>query len=172
MDENQKQETNEASPPPTVEELLKKENDALKNEFLYLKADTENFKKRLYKEQENAIRYANEKIIRDFLLPIDLLEKALQNGEAIKTSPESKNFFQGIEMIHREITQLLSKYGIEFFGKEGEEFDPSKHEAISQIESKDLKKEVINKVFQKGASYQGRLLTPAKVIVAKPSLKS
>jgi molecular chaperone GrpE len=101
-----------------------------------------------------------------------LIEKALQNGGSLKSAPETKNFFQGIEMIHREIVQLLNKHGIEFFGNEGEDFDPSKHEAISQVESESSKKETVHKVFQKGASYQGRLLTPAKVIVAKPASKS
>lgn len=146
------------------------EVEKIKKEMLYLKADFDNYRKRLIKDTEQSVRFANERLIRELLGPIDLFEKALKAGATLKSNNESKNFYLGIEMTHKEISQLLTKQGLEFFGEAGESFDPTKHEAISQIES-DVKEEKVSEVLQRGATYHGRLLQPAKVVVAKPKSK-
>jgi len=67
-----------------------------------------------------------------------------------------------------ELTQLLSRFGVEFIGAVGERFDPVRHEAVSQIDDPDeAKAGTIHEILQRGCLLHGRLLKPAKVVVAK-----
>lgn len=146
------------------------ESSNSRDELLYLKAEFENFKKRLLREQENSIRYANERIIRDLLPIVDLFDKAIGYSEQFKqgnSSPELKSFIDGIQMTRNELTRALQQWGVEFIGTIGEPFDPVRHEAISQTESTEENEGKLVSVLQKGCLYNGRLLSPAKVIIGK-----
>lgn len=151
---------------------LLREFDELKKEVLYQRADFENSKKRIAKEQEAAIRYANEKLIRELLTVVDLFERGLAHGKSVVsksgTDSDTVNFYNGIEMTHRELVQLLGRFGVELIGQAGEKFDPNRHEAISQLEGPEYAEDKVAAVLQKGCLLHGRLLTPAKVAVGKP----
>lgn len=149
---------------------VQNEIDKLQKELLYLRAEFDNSKKRLLKEQEQAIKYGNEKIIRDLLGPLDLLERALTHGKKLteKADAEVVNFYNGIQMTHRELIQVLTRLGVEFVGNENERFDPNRHEAISQVEGEQYTEDTVIQVFQKGCLLHGRLLSPARVAVGKP----
>lgn len=125
------------------------------------------------KEQETAIKYANEKLIRELLTIVDLFERGLAHGKQLAAKPnvetDAVNFYSGIEMTHRELVQLLGRFGVELIGQAGEKFDPNHHEAISQLEGPEYSENQIAQVFQKGCLLHGRLLTPAKVAVGKTS---
>lgn len=140
-------------------------------ELLYLRAEFENYKKRIIREQDRAIRFANEKLIAELITPIDLLSRAVQHAQPMKQRKDDKeaaNLVLGIEMTQSELTQILSRFGVEFIGVAGEKFDPERHEAVSQIEVADESKaETLVEVLQKGCLLQGRLLKPARVVVAK-----
>lgn len=146
------------------------ELEKLRREFLYERAEFENFRKRILKEQETAIKFANERIIREMLMPIDLLDKALLHGAQLKkSSPESKdflNFLSGVELTFKEFGSVLQRLGVEFIGVAGEEFDPQRHEAVSQVAVVDeARVGKVQQVFQRGCLYHGRLLMPARVAV-------
>jgi len=144
--------------------------EAAQKEMLYLRAEMENYKRRMLKEQEQAIRFANEKLIKDLLGIADYFDLAFAHAKPIKArtgDPELTNFVSGIEMTQRELVQLLGRFGVEFIGTVGEKFDPVRHEAISQKESATEDAGTVLEVLQKGSLLHGRLLKPARVVVAK-----
>jgi molecular chaperone GrpE len=145
-------------------------------ELLYLRAEFDNFRKRILKEQEQSVRFANEKIIREILLTADLLDRAIAHGKqtANKENPDADfmTLLSGVEMTQRELTQLLTRFGVEFIGAVGEKFDPNRHEAIAEEIAADNKIGTVLKVLQRGCLLHGRLLLPAKVVVSTASAKN
>jgi molecular chaperone GrpE len=140
-------------------------------EILYIRAEFDNYKKRLIKEQETAIKMANKNMINELMSVLDLFEHAIAHSSKIKAKGDSDvtNFVTGIEMTRSELTQLMNRFGVELVGKVGEEFDPEKHEAISEIEAKDQPANTVFSVVQKGCMLHGKLLKPARVVVVKAS---
>jgi molecular chaperone GrpE len=150
------------------------ELELIQKELLYLRAEFDNYKKRMLRDQEQAIRFANEKLIKDLIGVIDHLERGVSHGKDLQTKGQTSekdfsNFVNGVEMTQRELSQLLARFGVEFIGNPGEPFDPAKHEAISQQECPPEKDNTVLHVLQKGCLLHGRLLAPAKVVVAKSS---
>jgi len=146
------------------------EAEQARQDLLYLRAEFENTKRRLLREQEQSIRFANEKLIESLLPVIDLFERAIASAGALKARGEADvtNFVIGIEMTHREFIQILGRFGVEFIGAVGEKFDPSRHEAITQQEvDQPDKVDTVLRVLQRGCLLQGRLLSPAKVVVGR-----
>ncbi len=140
-------------------------------EILYIRAEFENYKKRIVKEQENAIRFANKAVIADLLTVFDLFERAIEHGKTLKSKGDADviNYVNGVEMTHNELAQLMQRSGVEFVGAVGEAFNPELHEAISQEVSADHPADTVLRVLQKGCKLQGKLLKPARVIVSKKS---
>lgn len=153
----------------SLSEELKKVREEAQKELLYLRADFENTRRRLQRDQETAIKFANEKLISEFLNVTDLLDRALSYSGSLKArndDKEAKDFVSGIEILQKELHLLLGRFGVEFIGMPGEKFDPLKHEAISQREAPHENQDSIVEVLQKGSLLNGRLLKPAKVVVA------
>jgi molecular chaperone GrpE len=141
-------------------------------ELLYLRADFENTKKRILREQEQAIRFANERLISEMLSVVDLFELALGSSAALreKNDKDVNNYLMGIEMTHRQLIQTLEKMGVEMIGKTGETFDPARHEAVSQIPVQQHEQiGTILQVANRGCLLHGRLLKPARVVVGEGS---
>ncbi len=146
--------------------------EKLKAELLYQRAEFDNTRKRLLREQESAIRFANERILREFVSVADLLAKALESGRAlgVKTpgnalENEFSGFLTGIDMTLREMVQVFGRAGAELIGEVGEKFDPSKHEAITQMPVSKEKANTVLAVVQKGCFLGGRCVKPAQVVV-------
>lgn len=137
----------------------------------YVQAEFENTKKRIAREAENSIKFANERLIRDLLPIVNLFERALAAAAPLKNAEEKKadvqNFIVGIEMTHRELTLTLERFGVEWIGKKGEPFNPERHEAITQVEAAGAEPGSVVDVLERGCLLNGRLLHPAKVTVAK-----
>lgn len=149
-----------------------KARDAAQKDLLYLKAEFDNYRKRILRDQEQAIKFGNEKVITEILPVVDLLERALNAAKPLQSRAEDKeanNFVTGIEMTYRQLVNVLGKIGVEFIGNAGEKFDPIRHEAISQRESTEDEPGTVLDVLQKGCLLQGRLLKPAQVVVATKS---
>ncbi len=149
-----------------VSELKPNRETELMNELLYQRAEFENFRKRILREQESSIKYANEKLVRDLLTVVDLFDRAMQSASTLGS--DASSFVTGIEMTRKELTQTLTRNGVEFVGSKNEAFDPQRHEAISEFEteSSDEVGKVVQ-VAQKGCVLSGRLLKPAQVVVGK-----
>lgn len=145
---------------------LEEENSDLKDQLLRKQADYENFRKRMFREKEDAIRYANSRLLLDLTSVIDDFERAIHSAEISK---DFDSFLEGISLIEKQMTAMLkNRWGLKRFSSQGEKFDPGKHEAIASEESDKIDDPVVLEDYQKGYYLNDRLLRPARVKVAKP----
>ncbi len=151
-------------------DLLKRvkevEEEAKQHYDLYLRsqAEIENIKKRSKKEKEEWIKYSNETILKEILPVIDNLEKAVSHCQ-IENSFDALQ--EGVELTLKGLKNTLVKSGLEEIIAEGEPFDPSFHQAVSEMEDKNVKAGVILQEIQKGYTLNQRLIRPAMVVVSK-----
>jgi molecular chaperone GrpE len=155
----------EITVPPQDIEALKSELKELKDKYLRSLAESENSRKRLQKERLEAIQYATEGLISDFLHPLDSFENALKFTEQMP--PEVKNWAIGFQMILNQFKDILTSHGVSSEPSLNQEFDPHKHEAIEIIETDDHAPGTILQEFSKGYKMGSRIIRPAKVKVAK-----
>ena len=144
-------------------EKLKAEVEEWKNSFLRKQAEFQNFTKRKEKEVEELKKFSSEKIITQFLGSLDNFERA------IESSTESKDFdslLQGVEMIVRNLKDIMTSEGVEEISTEGA-FNPEYHHAVGVEACEDKKEDEIVKVLQKGYMMKGKVIRPAMVIVCK-----
>ena len=148
------------------DKLQVKEKESEENYQLYLRqvAEVDNFKKRVNREKEDAIRYANENLIKDILPVIDNLERAIAHAQG---GGNGKPLVEGIEMVLRGLLDVFSKHGVVQVPAVGALFDPGKHEAMAQVESSEYDPNTIIDEHHKGYLLRDRLLRPALVKVAK-----
>lgn len=158
-----------ASNPSGDQEAALKAVEIAQKEILYIRAEFENYKKRIAREQEQAIRFANKMLVADLLTLLDLFDRAVSHGQTLKGKNDAdiNNFINGVEMTRHELTQLMQRNGVEFVGDIGEKFDPEKHEAIAQQDAETGEPDTVVQVLQKGCKLHGKLIKPAKVAVGK-----
>ncbi len=153
-----------------LEEIQKKlektEEAAKKLSILYqkLQQEFEDYKIRMRKEKEEAKDEGALRIIKGFMEIVDNFEKAL---ESAKSSTDINAFIKGVQMIHYQLVRFLQEHGIERI-EEKTQFNPQEHEALETVISKEHKPNEIVKVVQTGYRYKGKVIRPAKVIVAIP----
>jgi molecular chaperone GrpE len=155
---------------PRIAELEKavqqKTEEAAVNLDRYLRAvaEGENFKKRLQKEKTDAIRYANENLLRDMLQVIDNLEAAVEHAEL---GGNGKSIVEGVELTLRLFRDVLDRYGVkEINDPAGSAFDPATQEASELREHRELPPNTVIEQRAKGYRFGDRLLRPSRVVVA------
>lgn len=126
-------------------------------------ADFDNTKKRLAREREITLKYAEENILRELLASLDNIERAMEHG---RETDNIVSLLEGVEMTRKGLLAMLEKYGLKPINSIGEAFDPNYHEAVAMEADGDMPENVVLKEFQKGYVYKDRLLRPAKVIVS------
>jgi molecular chaperone GrpE len=148
------------------QQLAAKELEAKTNyeRFVRQAAELENFKKRASREREDAIRFANESLIKDLLPVVDNLERAVAHASG---GGNGKPIVEGVEMVLKSLLDVLTKYGVTQISAVGEPFDPAKHEAMAQVESPSHQPNSVVDELQRGYTLRDRLLRPALVSVAK-----
>ncbi|GAB4367085.1 MAG: nucleotide exchange factor GrpE [Spirochaetales bacterium] len=174
---NQETETNEVSAgEETLEQKLEarekrikeleEENLALKDQYLRKAAEFENFRKRMLKEKQEAIQFANRQLLLDLVHILDDFERAIQSAE---TSKDFDSFHEGILMIEKRLYELLErKWGLKRLESVGQPFDPTKHEAITSEERSDHEESIVLEDYQKGYTLHDRIIRTAKVKVSVP----
>ncbi len=159
----------EAQTPPEREALealeaelqaARAELQALKDKYLRLLADFDNYRKRTAAEVEAARRDGELRVLRALLPVLDDLSRALEHAQA---SPEA--IIEGIKAVRDGFRRILSGMGVEAVPGKGAAFDPRYHEAIGVLEGEEDGR--IAEVFQEGFTYQGALVRPARVAVTK-----
>ena len=147
-------------------ELEAKELEAKNSYERYLRqaAELDNFKKRTAREREEAIRFANEALIKDLLPVVDNLERAVAHASG---GGNGKPLVEGVEMVLKTLLDVLMKHGVVQITALGQLFDPSKHEAMAQVESDTHEPNSVVDELHKGYMLRDRLLRPALVSVAK-----
>ena len=143
----------------TREKLLHSEEKVLR-----LAAEFENTKKRLQRERETSLKYAEENILKELLPGIDNIERAMEQG---RESNSVDSLLEGIELTRKGLLATLEKFEVKAIESVGEPFDPNIHEAVAMEETDEIEPNRVLKEFQKGYQYKDRLLRAAKVIVSK-----
>ena len=147
---------------PATIEKLKGEIAAVYDRLLRKQAELDNFRKRTQREKEEFRQIANESLIRELLPVLDGFERALkQRAPAV---PET--FYQGMELIHRQLLDVLGRAGMEPMETSGQLFDPHYHQAVETVEDPDRRDQEIVEELQRGYMLNRRLLRPAIVRVA------
>lgn len=141
-----------------LENILKEKNE----EILRRAADLDNYRKRLTKETEDKVRFANQAVVKDFLPVMDNIEMALQHAE------EGSPLREGIELTIKSFKDVLSRHGVTEINSEiGTIFDPAVHEAIMMDNNAEYENNAVTLCVQKGYLLNDRVIRPAKVKVNK-----
>ena len=125
-------------------------------------AEFDNFKKRATKEKEDAAKFGNERLLKDFLPVMDNLERALDHAE----QHDLKQVIEGVRLVQKLFESTLARHGVTGFSAVGKPFDPSLHEALMQQESDEAPNTVVAEMAR-GYKLHERLVRPAAVVVAK-----
>jgi molecular chaperone GrpE len=134
-------------------------------ELLRVRADAENYRKRMAREKEQHCKFAAQEILEDLMPILDNLELAVGHGRKVEACSD---LVQGVDMTIQLFLDTLKKHGLEPIEcSEGEEFDPNWHEALAEEERNDLEAGRVCQIVQKGYRYKDRVLRPAKVMVSK-----
>lgn len=147
-------------------ELKDQEVKEIHDRFLRQAAELENYKKRTARERDDAIRFANEYIIKDLLSVLDNLERAIAHAKG-EGRGNGEPFVEGVAMVLRGFLDVLTKHGVVQVNAAGQPFDPQKHEAMTQVESEKHPPNTVVDEYHKGYLLHDRLLRPALVSVAK-----
>lgn len=142
---------------------LQAEIAELRDRSIRALADFDNFRKRSEREREEQRRYSLTEVLRDFLAINDNLDLALQAGGA------AEDLKRGVEMIGKQLRDLLRRYGVEEVPAQGDRFDPAIHEAVSRAEDPHVLEPTVSEVLRRGYRVHERLLRPAMVKVAVPA---
>lgn len=154
-----------ASDPQAEIDSLREELETAKNEQLRALAELENVRKRARRDVEHAHKFAVEKLAAELLNVKDSLEMGLQAAQG--DNPNIEQLREGKEMTLKQLESAMDKAGIAELNPEGEAFNPEFHEAMTMQESADHDPDTVMNVIQKGYLLNGRLLRPARVIVAR-----
>jgi molecular chaperone GrpE len=140
---------------------LRAERDTLLDRLARAQAEFENARRRAAKEQQDFRDFATVDAIKSLLPVIDSFERALQ------AKSEPGDFRTGVELIYKQLQDVLAKLGVRPIASKGEQFDPHVHEAIEMVETPDAADHEVLDEWQRGYKFKDRLLRPAMVRVAK-----
>lgn len=147
---------------PPEENPAVKELAAMKDRYVHLLADFDNFRKRQVREREEWIQRANESLLKDLLPVVDHLELAIG-----KIKPEERDAFtEGIELVYKQFLGILEKHDVTPVDAEGEPFNADWHEALSQMPSETVPENTVIQQYRRGWALGGKLLRAAQVIVS------
>lgn len=157
------------SPPAPDPEVLQARIKELEEQILRMQADFDNFRKRLTRDRDESLKFANQTLLEDLLPIVDNFELGLKAAESAQ---DAKAILTGMAMVRAQIERFLSDQGIAPLIPEGQPFDPHLHEAVGTEPSTELADGTIVSVQRKGYKLKDRLLRPAAVIVAHPPAAS
>ena len=147
------------------EELQEKSKkaDEYYGHYVQARADLDNVRKRTQRDKEEFIKFANERLLSEIIPVLDNFERAFTAAEKV---PATHNFAVGVEMILKQLREILARYGVEEINPAGEPFDPARHEAAESVETTEHADHTVLEVLQRGYLLNGRVVQPAVVRVA------
>jgi molecular chaperone GrpE len=146
-------------------ELAVKTEEAARNHDRYLRerAELENVKKRLQREKTDAIRFANEALLRDLLTVLDNLERAISHAEV---GGNGQSVVEGVQLVLKAALDILERHGVKRIEAEGQPFDPSQHEALARVPNPTVPPNHVVDQYLPGYRLHDRLLRAAQVSVS------
>ncbi|MFM9944895.1 MAG: nucleotide exchange factor GrpE [Bacteroidia bacterium] len=164
---NETSEINETEQPTPVSELdkLTSENEELKDKYLRLYSDFENYKRRTTKERIDLFKMAGQDVLKSLIPVLDDFERA---EKAFESSTDAISLAEGVKLVSSKLKNTLEQQGLKSYISIGEKFDADLHEAITKIPapSKDLKGKIIDEI-EKGYKLQDKVIRFAKVIIGE-----
>jgi molecular chaperone GrpE len=145
-------------------DALTAEKGSLYDKLLRGQAEFENYRKRTERERAELYQHGREDVLLQFLPVVDNFERALSSLETSEGDAEALR--HGVELIHKQFKDALSKLGLEPVEAVGQTFDPHVHEAVTTEATDKHKENTVIQEFQRGYKIGDRLLRPAKVKVA------
>lgn len=161
VDEQAEQQVDEAT------QALKAERDDLFDRLRRTTADFDNYRKRIERERREGAEYVAADVIRDVLPAVDDLERALSAAKSGDEPADATPLLRGVELIHKQLLDVLRRRGVEPLVTVGETFDPEWHEAILHEPGTGRPEGEIVGEVRRGYRLGQRLLRPAQVRVAK-----
>ena len=164
-EESKVEEKKELTPMEQLQEQIRLKDEEIANQkdtFLREKAELENFKKRLTKEKDDFVQFANERLLQELIQIEDNLERALEVPNATLESLK-----EGVEMIQKQFSTFLKNQKVEPIEAIGKAFDPTLHEVLNQQESEEHEENTVIEEYSKGYTLNGRILRSAKVVISK-----
>ena len=164
-EESEAEEKKELTPMEQLQEQIRLKDEEIANQkdtFLREKAELENFKKRLTKEKDDFVQFANERLLQELIQIEDNLERALEVPNATLESLK-----EGVEMIQKQFSTFLKNQKVEPIEAIGKPFDPTLHEVLNQQESEEHEENTVIEQYSRGYTLKGRILRPTKVVISK-----
>ncbi|MCL7399060.1 MAG: nucleotide exchange factor GrpE [Thaumarchaeota archaeon] len=143
-------------------ETLEKENEKLRNDYLYLAAELDNLRKYMIKEIERTRRVAIEGILIKLINVYEAIEKATESY-----SEQQSPLLEGLKLIGKDVLKILEEAGVKRMEVVGKKFDPFLHEAVEQVEMENVEDGTIIEEVMKGYMLDDKVLRPPKVKVAR-----
>lgn len=136
-------------------------------EVLRVRAEMENFRKRMQRDSDQQLKYANVPLVRDLIEVVDNLNRALDAaGQETASAPQAAALRDGVQMVVEQLASVLVKYGCKRIESVGHEFDPNVHEAIAQMPSPEHAAGVVMQEVAAGYVLHDRVVRPSSVIVS------
>ena len=145
------------------EEKTEEKADDGNEKYVRLMAEFQNYKKRVAKEKNDIREYATENLVMELLPVLDNFERAL----AASAEDDPAGYAKGMELIFTQMVTELQKSGLAEVEAEGQDFDPTKHNAVMTEENEELESGKVSKVLQKGYALNDKVIRPSMVAVTK-----
>ena len=155
-------------------EKLKRERDQYLADWQKARAELINYKKEEEKRLQQVIRFANERIIKELIAILDNFDLALQSIQnSFNRDKKEEKFIKGLVLIKSQIEDLLKKEGVaEIPAAKGEKPDIKYQEIVSEVVTSEVPEGTIAEIFQKGYTFNGKVIRPVRVAIAKSEKKN
>ena len=140
----------------TEVETLQREMGETRDQLMRVAAEFDNFKKRMEREKSKLLKYAGENILRDLLVTLDNLDRAVEQGNAAADDDAKKleSMLQGVELTRKGLVATLERYGVEPLTAVGLTFNPDEHDALTMEASEEVPANHVLREFAKGYRFK------------------
>jgi molecular chaperone GrpE len=148
------------------EELKDKDTEIkdLKDKYLRVLAELDNYRKRMDKDFDDYKKYSNVEFFKKIIPILDSFDRAMSGADI---NSDFDNFYKGVEIIHRQLRDALKSCGLIEYSALGEPFDPARHEAVATVATDDKPANTVVEEICKGYLVHDRVIKPAKVLVSR-----
>jgi molecular chaperone GrpE len=138
------------------------------DKYLRSLADLENAKRRAEKEKSDTIKYCLENVLKDLLPVLDSFDKAMAFVHNGSSEVDWLGFHQGVELVNKQLLEILAQHHLVAIKALGEKFDPHVHQAIKKVDADGIEEESVVEEYSRGYLLHGRLVRPSMVCVGIP----